>query len=946
MAGSETVYGIHHFDAENDDEISFSVGEPLIVIQRDDGYDDGWWHGRNALGQIGLFPVNYTSPIPLINTPINTPINTHADTTIHTTSLPTPSTSNQLQKPANPRVDSSPTITRPNHMSHPSIDRTDEASSIPQSARMSQPFSTRPDQPISHQNYSYPTKLPSPVVRPESISPPHSHSSTTTTPNTTPPVTTHQPSLRNTQKTFSDSMAHPAIANTNPEDWSVDQVGIWLEAMQFGQVVHIFKAQEISGDILLELTIESLKELDINTFGKRFKIHSAINALREERSRQEGGGAITPIRNLTESPPPQRQSSSKHSRTTSMSERYHTQSRDFGHKNVPSQDTDSGRTSIGYSRPEMMESGVSQSDFEPRRLATSSSFQPPSKNTNSITSITTTDHPVNDTIIHAHQSTRDFPQIRSRSDSMRSSFFPTGKPQSILPVDSRSSMDSINQRTRYSDGSVAPDMEGWLHKQSDKYRTWNKRWFVLKGYNLFYFKSPTDVRMKGIINLRGYKIILDENIHAGKYSFKAQHDTERTFYFHTDTENSMRAWLKTLIKATISRDYKAPVMSSSTIPTVSLDTARRMKPRPPSVLLYAKENPPPIPMQTIPHSPTDSSIPPMTPRAVPSTPRSARPRSQSCSDLSFNTHDSDSTIRHRVPSPDVNPLRPSYDSRKAYQDSGFSYTARSMAISATQPSLMFYQPSTNSTTSSSPPISTGSSNTLNTIVTASDLNPPKLPSQPQPKYLPGSNRYNGDDSNTATSATEEEEESGGDGNDNDDGDLAEYRPGGLRRLTEESQTNVSLMMPKDHEDWNSADYIDWVNQIIYHKLNDLTEFRTGDMLIELLESLSGKEVERLPTGGGGSSSSNGSTVSASMHMLDKIVAAFKFMSREGVDIEGRFTIKDIFGGNEQKIVDMLSAIKTWVDSYQIVSAKKASGGTFGAKNDRDDLRAWDDDINF
>ncbi|KAL0097525.1 hypothetical protein J3Q64DRAFT_1632272 [Phycomyces blakesleeanus] len=593
MAGSETVYGIHHFDAENDDEISFSVGEPLIVIQRDDGYDDGWWHGRNALGQIGLFPVNYTSPIPLINTPINTPINTHADTTIHTT--------------------------------------------------------------------------------------------TTTTPNTTPPVTTHQPSLRNTQKTFSDSMAHPAIANTNPEDWSVDQVGIWLEAMQFGQVVHIFKAQEISGDILLELTIESLKELDINTFGKRFKIHSAINALREERSRQEGGG-----------------------------------------------DTDSGRTSIGYSRPEMMESGVSQSDFEPRRLATSSSFQPPSKNTNSITSITTTDHP------------------------------------SILPVDSRSSMDSINQRTRYSDGSVAPDMEGWLHKQSDKYRTWNKRWFVLKGYNLFYFKSPTDVRMKGIINLRGYKIILDENIHAGKYSFKAQHDTERTFYFHTDTENSMRAWLKTLIKATISRDYKAPVMSSSTIPTVSLDTARRMKPRPPSVLLYAKENPPPIPMQTIPHSPTDSSIPPMTPQ---------------------------------------------------------------------------------------------------------------------------------------------------------------YRPGGLRRLTEESQTNVSLMMPKDHEDWNSADYIDWVNQIIYHKLNDLTEFRTGDMLIELLESLSGKEVERLPTG-------------------DKIVAAFKFMSREGVDIEGRFTIKDIFGGNEQKIVDMLSAIKTWVDSYQIVSAKKASGGTFGAKNDRDDLRAWDDDINF
>jgi hypothetical protein len=36
----------------------------------------------------------------------------------------------------------------------------------------------------------------------------------------------------------------------------------------------------------------------------------------------------------------------------------------------------------------------------------------------------------------------------------------------------------------------APEHEGWLHKQSDKYKTWNKRWFVLKGSNLFYFKSP------------------------------------------------------------------------------------------------------------------------------------------------------------------------------------------------------------------------------------------------------------------------------------------------------------------------------------------------------------------------------------------------------------------------------------------------------------------------
>lgn len=40
--------------------------------------------------------------------------------------------------------------------------------------------------------------------------------------------------------------------------------------------------QEITGDVLLELNMNALKELDVPTFGKRFKIQNAINILREE----------------------------------------------------------------------------------------------------------------------------------------------------------------------------------------------------------------------------------------------------------------------------------------------------------------------------------------------------------------------------------------------------------------------------------------------------------------------------------------------------------------------------------------------------------------------------------------------------------------------------------------------------------------------------------------
>lgn len=61
--------------------------------------------------------------------------------------------------------------------------------------------------------------------------------------------------------------------------------------------------------------------------------------------------------------------------------------------------------------------------------------------------------------------------------------------------------------------------------------------------------------MKGIINLKGYRIDVDDSIHPGKYCFQAQHDRERTFYFATDHEKDMRRWLKALMKATIVRDY-------------------------------------------------------------------------------------------------------------------------------------------------------------------------------------------------------------------------------------------------------------------------------------------------------------------------------------------------------------------------------------------------------
>lgn len=46
---STIVYAVHNFEAENEDEINFSVGEPIVVLEKDEKYLDGWWQVKQIL---------------------------------------------------------------------------------------------------------------------------------------------------------------------------------------------------------------------------------------------------------------------------------------------------------------------------------------------------------------------------------------------------------------------------------------------------------------------------------------------------------------------------------------------------------------------------------------------------------------------------------------------------------------------------------------------------------------------------------------------------------------------------------------------------------------------------------------------------------------------------------------------------------------------------------
>lgn len=109
-------------------------------------------------------------------------------------------------------------------------------------------------------------------------------------------------------------------------------------------------------------------------------------------------------------------------------------------------------------------------------------------------------------------------------------------------------------------------------------------------------------------------------------------------------------------------------------------------------------------------------------------------------------------------------------------------------------------------------------------------------------------------------------------------------------LSSSHQSMTSTISEEEEEEeqegqWDVTQYIRWANSYLPpgKKVVDLASaFRNGDALILLLETISQKTVRRPPVQKGGS---------VSVMMLDNIVAAFKFMGREGVDVDGRYTIK-------------------------------------------------------
>ncbi|KAF9084850.1 polar growth protein, partial [Mortierella sp. AD031] len=264
---SETVWAIHNFEAEAEDEISFHIDEPIIVLQKDELYQDGWWEGINSRGETGLFPQNYTVKTPPEKAQTTAP---QRDPSVYSGGGDNALASNGMAKYG--AVGSNSASNNNNH-THNGIDNNSNTN------RMMGQQQQQQQNNLNNLN--------------NTINNMHIHQNPTIA---SPPMGSVRggfggasnngglsggvPNSKVLAQTVEDSLNEPQLTG-HPSSWSIEQVAYWLRWCGFDSVVGSFVDNEISGAILLELNLNNLKELDINSFGKRFNIMNAITSLKQ-----------------------------------------------------------------------------------------------------------------------------------------------------------------------------------------------------------------------------------------------------------------------------------------------------------------------------------------------------------------------------------------------------------------------------------------------------------------------------------------------------------------------------------------------------------------------------------------------------------------------------------------------------------------------------------------
>ncbi|XP_055613185.1 sesquipedalian-1 isoform X2 [Uranotaenia lowii] len=105
----------------------------------------------------------------------------------------------------------------------------------------------------------------------------------------------------------------------------------------------------------------------------------------------------------------------------------------------------------------------------------------------------------------------------------------------------------INEKNLCMFATTPPvDLEGWLNKRGEINKSWQRRWFVLKGNLLFYFERKGDREPLGMIILEGCTVELAEEGEQYCFQIMFHGPNNRTYFLSTESQSNMEQWMKAL----------------------------------------------------------------------------------------------------------------------------------------------------------------------------------------------------------------------------------------------------------------------------------------------------------------------------------------------------------------------------------------------------------------
>ena len=278
--GSFPLYiAVNEYSKRMEDELNMRPGDKIEVITDDGEYNDGWYYGRNLrTKEEGLYPAVFTKKITLdkseslrkIRTKENSNSGVNYGTLSNNTSkIGTISSQQQENRYTSLKSTMSDIDKALEELRNDSVeqDMSKSATKVPQLSA----FEMQDEETLIQDK----SQNEGNTTRGSVFS-------------STADLNLSSDSLKNTSMSnISTKSLEPSSESVNPLDpkmaknWSPEEVTDYFVVVGFDQnTSNKFRKHRVSGKILLELKLEHLKELEINSFGTRFEIFKEIGNIK------------------------------------------------------------------------------------------------------------------------------------------------------------------------------------------------------------------------------------------------------------------------------------------------------------------------------------------------------------------------------------------------------------------------------------------------------------------------------------------------------------------------------------------------------------------------------------------------------------------------------------------------------------------------------------------